>query len=126
VRRRFPDKDWIDAFSKADVLAEVLQSRAPPATEQSGDTSSSQLPASSAQQQQEQDGVVCGQDVVARLPHALSVSSLTQQGISELQASIVSMFSKQSLDRAAALASANMAGLPVVTEARVPRLPTIL
>jgi len=50
-------------------------------------------------------------EVAARLPGALPVSSLTQQGIEQLQAAIIDMFSKQAARAArAAIAAAENGG----------------
>ncbi len=80
VRERFPDKDWIDVFSKADMLTAVFtQADTAP---QPADSNVQGTPQSAA-------------EFAARLPHALRVSSTTQAGIPKLQLSIVRMFEAQ-------------------------------
>jgi len=94
VKQRFPDKQWVDVLSKADLIQDILAS---------GSALRQQL----LQQQQQQGGDVDAPaldavpaisspaEIAARLPHAMCVSSLTEQGIKELQVAIVAMFQAQ-------------------------------
>mmetsp|Transcript_16224 Transcript_16224/g.27868 ORF Transcript_16224/g.27868 Transcript_16224/m.27868 type:complete len:158 (+) Transcript_16224:2-475(+) len=109
VRLRFPDKPWIDVFSKADLLAPLFQDATQWAQDNLSDnslTGSSQLDepvvsvmahahGSATAVSSTWDAVPSVQgpvEMAARLPHALRVSSLTEEGISQLQVNIVAMF----------------------------------
>lgn len=95
VRARFPGKPWIDVFSKEDMLHTVLKTPSEPdvsisaaqAEENNGKRDYGVQEAS----QPEDTGVRTAPEMVARLPGALRVSSLTHNGLSQLQQSIVDM-----------------------------------
>jgi len=55
-------------------------------------------------------------EVVARLPHALAVSSLTELGIAELQAVIIAMFSELAAKEASTVISATAVSSSTVIE----------
>jgi hypothetical protein len=78
LKRRFPDKPWLDVLSKADLLEEELE-----AADQQIATGSS----AAAGRRPVADAV----DFAAALPDAVRASSLTQHGIPQLQQAVMSM-----------------------------------
>lgn len=130
LRTRYPGKPWIDAFSKSDMLEEELQRAGSVRQQLMQQVPAPAQPPSRDQAQPDppcplspvpSSGLECqGQhplapesclgdaaeifgdpsEVAARLPCALAVSSLTEQGIEQLQATIIAMFSEQAVRKA--------------------------
>eukprot|EP00798_Chlamydomonas_sp_ICE-L_P021029 gene21029-27898_t len=107
VRERYPSKPWLDAFSKSDMLDDILaegdlmlkELGAAPATAEDmahapvsliirGDNYAEFIPVSSPE------------DLVSRLPHAVRVSSLTEEGLPDLQQRIISLFTEAAVQEA--------------------------
>lgn len=81
LRHKFSEKSWIDVFSKADLLADEFAA-----------ADSSTAASSSAAETGDGDGhdtVVDAVDFVVKLQTAVRVSSLTEEGISGLQAAVL-------------------------------------
>ena len=123
VRRRFPDKPWLDVFSKADMLgalfdaadsaaaAAAAAAASPPAHAQPPPGPSAAT-ASEAAGGDEAEGVVAPPpqpplkpvELAMRLPHALRISSVTHEGIPQLQLNIIQVLRANAAAAAAAAA----------------------
>lgn len=104
LRRRYPDKPWLDALSKADLLGDVW-SRADAAAAAGGGGVPGDV----------QDA----EDFARALPNAVRVSSLTQQGLQKLQTQLLEVLSspvaRAQTAAGAALLPASDDGLPLMT-----------
>lgn len=116
VRQRYPEKAWVDVLSKGDLVQPILDA---------GAALRAKLQAEGSQQQGSTTGaadaagdtvptISSAEEIVARLPHALCVSSVTSAGIKELQKGIVGMFQEQA--RAAAALAAQAEPVAVGTD----------
>lgn len=118
LQRRFAGKPWVDVLSKADLLGDVWAA----AQQQGGLQTTQQQQQGGLQTQQQQEvqqevqregsggSSAAVQDAVqfaAALPGAVRVSSLTEEGLEQLQASLLGMLQSP----AAAAEAAAAAGL---------------
>lgn len=123
LRRMFPDKPWLDVFSKADLLEEefdeaqqrlqAYESAATASPSAAGDTSSSSSASSSGENGSigaslgaggsdaagtagaAGDVAASAVDVAVLLPKAVRVSSLTGSGMEELKGGILDLMAQQ-------------------------------
>lgn len=101
LRARFPAKPWIDVLSKADLLQEVWQ-EVEQQRQHSNSSSESAATAGAAAAVDVQDAV----QFAAAITDAVRVSSVTEQGLGELQERLVEMLqSDEAVKEAAAGAS---------------------
>jgi hypothetical protein len=78
VKERFPNKAWVDVFSKEDAIQDILMN-------------SAQL----RQPNKSHDVVRRPEQVVALLPDALAVSSLTEVGIVDLKQKLMRILAEE-------------------------------
>ena len=80
VKERFPDKAWVDVFSKQDVVDEILKDG---------------LELRAVLKSDCIETVKRPEEVVAMLPDALAVSSLTEEGILDLKEKLMKILEEQ-------------------------------
>jgi hypothetical protein len=112
LRARFPAKPWIDVLSKADLLQEVWQEVQQQQQQQHSEVGSSSGSSSSSGENGGKSAAAADDDVqdavqfAAALADAVRVSSVTEQGLGQLQEGLVHMLHS---DAAASEAAAGAA-----------------
>ncbi|KAG2422991.1 hypothetical protein HXX76_015662 [Chlamydomonas incerta] len=121
LRARFPEKPWIDVLSKSDMLEDVLaeadeliRQRGAAAEQSTSAAAAAAAPAAPAAAGAE---ALTPAELAARLPGALRISSLTHDGIPQLQLGIIRMLRQQAAQRAAAATAARQAAAEAEAEA---------
>ncbi|GLC36316.1 hypothetical protein PLESTB_000774700 [Pleodorina starrii] len=121
VRARFPDRPWIDVLSKADMLQDVfaaaddLSTRGRPDAAAAAEATKATTTATAVAQPAgaggrsgegqageeagEGVGALSAVEVAARMPTAVRISSLTHDGIPQLQLAIIGMLRAQAQAR---------------------------
>lgn len=112
LKARFPHKPWVDVLSKSDLLEYVWQEAA--AVQQQGHQQQEQGQGDGGGRHEVQTAV----QFAAALPEAIKVSSLTEEGLSQLQEELVVLLkSEVAVAQLAAAAAADAAAAAAEAEA---------